>query len=73
MATGKVKWFSDKKGYGFILKDTGGEIFAHFSHIVMDGYKSLEEGAAVEFSVESTPKGEQAVQIKLLDTAEKDS
>jgi cold shock protein len=60
---GKVKWFNNSKGYGFISKADGKDIFVHFSAIAGDGYKSLEEGADVEFEVVSTPKGEQAANV----------
>jgi len=64
MATGIVKWFSNAKGYGFISPDEGGDdIFAHFSSIEMDGYKSLKEGQRVEFDVADGPKGLQASKI----------
>ena len=59
--TGKVKWFDSKKGYGFITGENGKEIFVHFSGIVTDGFKSLNEGQAVEFEVGSGATGEQAV------------
>ncbi len=54
---GVVKWFSASKGYGFIQRHSGEEIFVHFSAIQMDGYKSLKEGAIVEFEVKDGPKG----------------
>lgn len=58
MATGTVKWFSNAKGYGFIAPDQGGDdIFAHFSSISMDGYKSLRQGQKVEYEVSQGPKG----------------
>ncbi|HEY7679182.1 MAG TPA: cold-shock protein [Terriglobia bacterium] len=62
--TGTVKWFSRVKGYGFISPD-GGEkdVFVHFSAIVGEGYRNLEEGQRVEFSIEDTPKGPQAAQV----------
>ena len=64
MATGIVKWFSNAKGYGFISPDEGGDdIFAHFSSIEMEGYKSLKEGQRVEFDVATGPKGLQASKI----------
>ena len=64
MATGIVKWFSNAKGYGFISPDEGGDdIFAHFSSIEMEGYKSLKEGQRVESSVDTGPKGLQASKI----------
>ncbi len=65
MATGTVKWFSNAKGYGFISPDTGGEdVFAHFSAIEADGYRTLKEGQKVEFDVSQGPKGLQASKIK---------
>ncbi|MFH1045885.1 MAG: cold-shock protein [Candidatus Omnitrophota bacterium] len=63
MARGKVKWFSNQKGYGFITTDSGSDIFVHFSAVQGDGYKSLEEGQEVEFEVEAGPKGEQAKNV----------
>lgn len=65
MATGKVKWFNNAKGYGFILPDAGGDdLFAHYSTILMDGYKTLRAGQAVSFDVEAGPKGQHAVEIR---------
>ncbi len=52
-----MKWFNASKGYGFIQRQTGEDVFVHFSAIVMDGYKSLNEGQAVEFEVKKGPKG----------------
>jgi len=63
MAKGTVKWFSNHKGYGFITTETGSDVFVHFSAIKDDGYKSLEEGQAVEFEIQQGPKGEQAAAV----------
>ena len=65
MATGTVKWFNDAKGYGFITPDDGGEdLFAHFSAIKMDGFKTLKQGQRVTFDLKEGEKGKQAVNIK---------
>ncbi len=65
MATGIVKWFNDSKGFGFITPDEGGEdLFAHFSAITMDGFKTLKEGQRVSFDVTTGPKGKQAANIQ---------
>lgn len=64
MATGKVKWFNNAKGYGFIRPDEGGEdLFVHYSYIQMDGFKSLKAGQPVEFEVQEAPKGYHAVNL----------
>jgi CspA family cold shock protein len=63
MAKGKVKWFSNQKGYGFITSDTGKDVFVHFSAVKGDGYKSLAEGDEVEFEITQGPKGEQAKNV----------
>ncbi len=65
MATGTVKWFNDAKGYGFITPDDGGEdLFAHFSAIKMDGFKTLKQGQRVTFDLKEGEKGKQADNIK---------
>ena len=63
MAKGTVKWFSNQKGYGFISTEEGKDIFVHHTVIQGEGYKSLEEGQAVEFDVVQGPKGEQAANV----------
>jgi len=60
METGTVKWFNNSKGYGFILRDDGKDVFVHFKAILMDGYKTLNEGDEVRYEVEEGPKGFQA-------------
>ena len=64
MATGTVKWFNAEKGYGFISQSDGADVFVHFSAIQMNGYRSLEEGQAVEFEVQDGPKGLQAASVR---------
>ena len=61
--TGKVKSFNAEKGYGFIEREEGGDVFVHFSAIQADGFKTLEEGQAVEFDVVEGPRGEQAANV----------
>ena len=63
MAKGKVKWFDSKKGYGFIVAETGEDVFVHFSAIQGDGYKSLDEGQEVEFEAERDQKGLKAKNV----------
>ncbi|MBN1907185.1 MAG: cold-shock protein [Deltaproteobacteria bacterium] len=63
MAKGKVKWFNNKKGFGFIQQDDGPDLFVHFSSIKTDGYRSLEEGDEVTFDVEDGEKGPKAVNV----------
>jgi CspA family cold shock protein len=63
MARGRVKWFNEKKGFGFISRDDGNDVFVHFSAIKRDGFKSLYEGDEVEFEVTQGPKGLQATNV----------
>ncbi|MEA3403617.1 MAG: cold-shock protein [Armatimonadota bacterium] len=63
MATGTVKWFDDAKGYGFIEREDGEDVFVHYSAIVGEGYKTLTEGSEVEFDVEDDPKGPRAANV----------
>ena len=66
MANGIVKWFSNKKGFGFIEQENGGDIFVHHSAIKMDGFKTLSEGERVTFDVEETDKGPAAKNVQKL-------
>ncbi len=63
METGTVKWFNGAKGFGFISREEGDDVFVHFKAIVGDGYKSLDEGDKVEFEIEQGPKGLQATNV----------
>ncbi len=65
---GKVKWFNDQKGFGFITPDKGGkDLFVHHSNIEMDGFRSLAEGQAVEFETVADPKGPKAEKVRVLE------
>jgi CspA family cold shock protein len=66
MAKGRVKWFNEKKGFGFISKDDGDDVFVHFSAIKRDGVKSLDEGDEVEFEISRGPKGLQATNVVVM-------
>jgi cold shock protein len=66
LAEGTVKWFSSEKGYGFISRADGDDVFVHHSKIEMEGYRSLQEGQRVEFEVEQGPKGLQATNVRAL-------
>jgi CspA family cold shock protein len=67
LMTGKVKWFNANKGYGFITSDEGGDVFVHYSGIVSDGFKTLNEEQKVSFEVVEGQKGPQAVNVEPLD------
>jgi cold shock protein len=64
LTQGTVKWFSNEKGYGFIARPDGDDVFVHFSAIVGDGYRTLSEGQQVEFDIVEGPKGKQAANVK---------
>ncbi len=66
MARGRVKWFNEKKGYGFISREDGGDVFVHFSAIKKDGFKTLYEGEEVEFEISNGPKGLQATNVTVI-------
>ena len=63
MAKGTVKWFNNQKGYGFITPESGSDVFVHHSAIQGEGYKSLDEGQAVEFEIRQGPKGAEAINV----------
>jgi CspA family cold shock protein len=64
LAQGTVKWFSNEKGYGFIARPDGDDVFVHYTAIVGDGYRSLDEGQEVEFDIVDGPKGQQAANVR---------
>ena len=66
MNKGTVKWFNNQKGYGFITAEYGQDVFVHYSGLNMEGFKSLEEGAAVEFEITDGAKGPQAVNVTVV-------
>jgi cold shock protein len=73
MATGKVKWFNNAKGYGFIRPDSGGDdLFVHYSYINMDGYKTLKAGQEISYDEREAPKGQHAVNIREVNATSSD-
>lgn len=66
MSKGTVKWFNNQKGYGFITAEDGKDVFVHFSGLNMEGFKTLEEGAAVEYDITDGAKGPQAVNVEVV-------
>jgi CspA family cold shock protein len=66
VATGTVKWFNNEKGYGFIAREGGDDVFVHFSNIQASGYRTLEEGQRVEFDVAPGRKGEEAQNVRIV-------
>lgn len=64
MSEGRVKWFNDKKGFGFISRDDGDDVFVHFSEISMDGFKTLSENQEVTFEIKDGPRGPQAINVR---------
>ncbi|MBP1721403.1 MAG: putative cold-shock DNA-binding domain protein [Deltaproteobacteria bacterium] len=65
MVKGTVKWFNEKKGYGFLSQENGNDVFVHYTSIKAEGFKTLKEGDPVEFEVQDGPKGPQAINVKL--------
>lgn len=66
--TGRVKWFNSQKGFGFIVPDNGGkDLFVHYTSIISDGYKSLREEQKVSYEIESTDKGDKAINVSVID------
>ena len=65
--TGTVKWFNAEKGYGFIARETGDDVFVHYSELRMSGFRTLDEGTRVEFTVAQSPKGLQAQDVEVLE------
>ena len=65
-STGKVKWFNESKGFGFLEQESGPDVFVHFSSIVGSGFKTLQEGQAVKFNIEQGQKGPQATNVEVI-------
>ena len=66
MSEGTVKWFNDKKGFGFIAANDGNDYFVHFTSILGDGFKTLPEGAKVQFEIENSDRGPRAIQVSVI-------
>ncbi len=66
MEKGVVKWFNNSKGYGFIQRDEGGDVFVHYSAVKSEGYKTLKQGDRVEFEIEESAKGPQAINVSMI-------
>ena len=66
MATGTIKWFNEKKGYGFIQQDEGGDLFVHYTALSGTGFRTLYEGQRVQFEVETSPKGPKAKNVEVI-------
>ncbi len=66
MATGTVKWFNEKKGFGFIQQDEGGDLFVHYTAVIGTGFKTLMEGQRVQFEIENTDKGPKAKNVQAI-------
>jgi Cold shock proteins len=66
METGKVKFFNDQKGFGFIVSDTGQEVFVHFTGILSEGHKTLAEGDIVQFDIVTEERGDKAINVKVI-------
>jgi len=66
MEKGVVKWFNNSKGYGFIQRDEGGDVFVHYSAVKSEGYKTLKQGDRVEFEIEESSKGPQAINVSMI-------
>lgn len=66
MPKGTIKWFNEKKGFGFISKEDGSDVFVHYTGIIGNGFRTLKEGQKVEFEIESSDKGPRAVSVKAI-------
>ncbi|MBQ4472761.1 MAG: cold-shock protein [Lachnospiraceae bacterium] len=66
MSKGSVKWFNNQKGYGFIVDESGRDVFVHYSGILVEGFRTVSEGQEVEFDLVESPKGPQAINVKIV-------